>query len=552
MNADPPPHPPWRRNLLAGTITAVVLVPQAMAYATVVGVPPIHGLYASVLPLVAYALLARSREVALGPGALDTLLVSAGLGAVGFVTEASWPMWAAVMALMVGAIQLTLAVARAGFLVNFLSQPVISGFTSAAALVIAGSQVPNLLGMPARSAHDAVAMVRSWLDAGMAVHGLTAVVGATCLLALVGLKRVGRSSWAPLLVVGLAAAVSWLGALADHGVAVVGALPRGLPEWSWQGIGWAGVWALVPSALTVALVGYLTVISIARTFAARRGELVDANRELAALGAANVLSAASMGFPVSASFSRSAVHAGAQPASTHALLVTAAWVVLTVVVLGPLLAPLPRATLSAVIIVAVWGLIDTATPRRLWRVKRADFWLLVVTFAATLGVGVESGILIGVAASLALLLYRTTTPHVAVLGQLPGRTDYRNVLNYPEAITVPGVLVVRMDAQFYFGNVAFLRGLLMDLETRSATPLRGVILDASGLNQLDSSACDALEQVVADYHRRGIHFAMAQVKVPVKRVLDAAGLTAMIGADRFYLNVHDAVVAMVDRPESQR
>jgi SulP family sulfate permease len=237
------------------------------------------------------------------------------------------------------------------------------------------------------------------------------------------------------------------------------------------------------------------------------------------------------------------VHSEGQPETPHALIFTAGWVVLTLLVLGPIVGPLPRATLAAIIVVAVWGLVDWATPSRLWTLKRADGTLLAITFAATLLVGVEPGILIGVGASLGLLLYRTTRPHVAVLGRLGDSADFRNVKNYPDAQTVPGVLVVRMDAQFYFGNVAFLRTLLCRLEQESAEPLRAIILDASSMNQLDSSANDALCEVVAGYHQRKVRFAMSTVKMPMMRVLRASGLYETIGPENFFMNVGDAVEA---------
>jgi SulP family sulfate permease len=531
---------------LAGTTTAVVLIPQAMAYSLVAGLPPIHGLYASILPLVGYALVGRSRELAVGPGALDTLLVGAGLGSLAFVTEANWVLWASITALMVGVLQLALAGLRAGFLVNFLSRPVISGFTSAAALVIALSQVRHLLGLEVEAAHTFISLIAT-LGPGLgSAHVATAAVGLASIAGLIVLKRTPYKAFGPLIVVSAATLVSWLAGLQARGVAVVGALPRGLPEWSWQGVRLTEVWQLLPTAATVALVGYLTMISIAQTFANRRGVLLDANRELAAAGVANLLAGVSRAFPVSASFSRSAVHASGEPETPHALIVTAGWVVLTLLVLGPVVGPLPRATLAAIIIVAVWGLVDAATPRRLWSFKRADFVLLVVTFAATLLVGVEQGILLGVGASLALLLYRTTRPHVAVLGRLGESDDFRNIKNYPDAHTVPGVLVVRMDAQFYFGNVAFLRTLLCRLEQESSEPIRAIILDASSMNQLDSSANDALCEVVAGYHRRGVRFGMSTVKMPVMRVLRASGLYETIGAENFFMNVGDAFEACLE------
>lgn len=541
------PSPKLLTNVVAGTTTAVVIIPQAMAYALVAGVPAIHGLYASVLPLVAYAFVGRSRELAVGPGALDTLLVGSALGAMAIVTPDNYVAYAALLALMVGLIQVGLGLARAGFFMNFVSAPVINGFTSAAALTIALSQLGNLLGFDVERGQGFAARVASAFASIPDAHALTAGTGLACAAALVLLKRWRRRFPGGLAVVALATAVSFAFDFEGLGVAVIGEVPRGLPQLALPDVDLAVLRELLPTAVTIAFVGYLTMISIARTFAQRTGIDLDANRELVAAGAANLAAAATQGFPVSASFSRSAVHASAGSTTPKALLVVAGWVALALLFLTDLLRTLPTATLAAIIITAVVGLFDAETPRRLWRVKRADAVLLGLTFVATLGAGIQRGILIGVAASLLLFMVRTTRPHTAVLGRVGDSTDYRNVLNYSDTRTVPGVLVVRIDAQFYFGNVTFLKDLLRLREHQASEPVRCVIIDAAGLNQLDSSADDALHQILDDYERRGIALAFASVKMPVLRVMRASGLHDRIGADRYFMNVHAAVVGMCRR-----
>lgn len=524
--------------------TAVVLIPQGMAYAMVAGLPPIHGLYASLLPLVAYALVGRSRQLAVGPGALDSLLVGAALASQAFVTASNYAAYAALLALLVAGIQIGLAALRAGFLVNFLSRPVVSGFTTGAAVLIAGSQLHNLVGIDARPGLRLHEQVIPLVENLHTLHLVTAIVGVGSAVAIVALKRWKKTFPGPLAVVGVAVVVSAWGNLEALGVDVVGPIPRGLPSFVLPAFGWDEVRALLPTAFAAAFVGYLTVISIAQTFANRNHYVITANRELLATGTANLVSGLTQGFPISASFSRSAVHAGAGATSRFALLAVAACVAISVFALTDLFALLPRATLAAIIITAVWGLIDLQAPRRLWRIKRADMWLLVLTSITTLFAGIEPGILAGVAASVGLMLFRTTRPHAAVMGRLPGTTDYRNVRNHPSVEQTPGVLILRIDAQFYFGNVTFLQTLLRRLEADSASPLRAVVLDASSLNQLDSSANDALDEIVADYQRRDISFAMASVKEPVAAVMRASGLHARIGAEHLFRNVHDAVTAV--------
>lgn len=531
------------RNVLAGTTTAVVIIPQGMAYALVAGLEPIHGLYASLLPLVVYALLGRSRQLAVGPGALDTLLVGASLATLGFVTDANYASYAALLAVQVACIQLLLGALRAGFLVNFLSSPVLSGFTSAAAITIALSQVGNLVGFrmePSPHAHELLARIVDHL--GVIDPATTAVGLASIGLLVLGKKTIPRGPYA-LGVVALATAVSALLGLEERGVTVIGAIPAGLPALEIPPLDWSHFVALLPTGVTIAFVGYLTMISIAKTFADRNRYDIDPNRELFAAGGANLVAGLSQGFPVSASFSRSAVHGAAGSTSPLSLLVTAAWVALTLLFLTGLLHTLPKATLAAIIITAVSGLIDRAAVRRLAIVRPVDMWLLIVTFLATLVVGIEPGIGIGVGASLVVFIVQTTRPHTAVLGRLGATSDFRNVRNHPEAQTYPGLVILRIDAQFYFGNVTFLKTLLKRLEREAAEPVRAVLLEACSLTQLDSSAAGALVAIVEDYEARGIRFMVASAKEPVLKVMRASGLWSRLGPERFFLNVDDAVRA---------
>jgi SulP family sulfate permease len=318
-----------------------------------------------------------------------------------------------------------------------------------------------------------------------------------------------------------------------------------LPELTWDTLG-----ALLPTALTIAFVGYLTVISIAKAFAEKNRYDIDPNRELLAAGAANLAAGLTQGFPVSASFSRSAVHAQAGASTPLALLVTAAWVGLTLLLLTGLLETLPKATLAAIIITAVYGLIDVKTVKRLRRVKPIDMWVLIITFAATLGVGIEAGILIGVAASLLVFLVASTRPHTAVLGRMGDSADFRNVKNHPAARTYPGLVMIRIDAQFYFGNVTFLKSFLRELERGAEHPVRAIVLEACSFTQLDSSAESALTAIIEDYDKRGIWFALASVKVPVLKVMKASGLYQRLGPERFFMNVDDAVRAWQARDDA--
>lgn len=536
----------WLGNLVAGTTTAVVIIPQGMAYSLVAGLPPIHGLYASLLPLVVYAIVGRSRELAVGPGALDTLLVGAALATLSFVTPETRPAFAALLALEVAVIQLVLGALRAGFLVNFLSAPVLSGFTSAAAIVIALSQAGNLLGFKLESTpyfHELLADLVIHLEL---THPLTTAFGVVSIVLLVLGKRLAPRSPYALGVVAVATMASALIGASEAGVPVVGVIPSGFPDVTlpdFTVLTWDHLVALFPTALTIAFVGYLTMITIAKLFAEKNRYDISPDRELVASGAANLAAGLTAGFPVSASFSRSAVHAQAGASSPRALLIVAGWVALTLLLLTGLIHALPKATLAAIIMTAVYGLIDRKTPRRLWKVKRIDAAVLGVTFAATLTLGIETGVLVGIAASLMVFLFESTRPHAAILGRVGATADFRNIRNHPDAITYPGLLIVRIDAQFYFGNVTFLKDFLRRAERETAAPIRHVILEACSFTQLDSSAESALTGIIDDYAKRGVTFAFASVKMPVMRVMKASGLYEKLGPGRFFMNVDEAVQA---------
>jgi SulP family sulfate permease len=529
------------RNFQAGTTTAILLIPQSMAYALVAGVPPVYGLYASLLPLVVYALLGRSREMALGPGALDTLLIGVTVGSLSMASNPNAATVAAIIAFQVAIIQIVLGLLRGGFLINFLSKPVISGFTSAAALTIAISQVKHLLGMDIDRSSRFYEEFWQLVTHAEEIHLMTAMIGIGSLCFIAMAKRIKKSFPNALAVVILAAIVGAILKVDQNQVSVLGAIPQGLPQFGFVWVTQELFVTLLPSSVAIAAVGYLTTISIARTFADRNRYDIAPNRELIALGASNFVASFSQGFPVSASFSRSAVHAEAGSTSPYSLVVVAAWIFLTLVFLTEYLYYLPTATLAAIIILAVLGLIDFTLVRHLRKTKQSDMWLLLLTFFSTLIVGIVEGILIGVVFSLGLFLYLTTRPHTAILGRVGNTADFRNLKNYPEATTYAGVIIIRIDAQFYFGNVSFLKALLKKLEMESPSPLKTIIIEACSIAQLDSSADSVLHDIADDFKERNIELKFASVKIPVLRVMKASGLYDKIEERNFFMNIDDAV-----------
>lgn len=526
-----------RDDILAGLTTAVMLVPQGMAYALLAGLPPIVGLYASVVPLALYALFGTSRQLAVGPVAMVSLLVLAGIGSLNPSGVEEYVAYAVLLALMVGVIQLGMGLIRAGFLVNFLSHPVVSGFTSAAALIIGFSQLGHLMGVKLDRSHHVHTIVGQAWDAVSLTNVAALVIGVLGVVGLLALKKFAPRVPRALVAVVLATvAVFALGL----NVTVVGEVPGGFPAPALPTITWAAVEGLLPTAITISLVSFMESISVAKKFASERGYRIDANQELIGLGLANVGGAFFGAYPVTGGFSRTAVNAQAGARTPLASLVTAGVVALALMFLTPLFYHVPKAVLAAIIMTAVFGLIDYKEVLHLWKVDRVDLALLALTFLGTLTLGIETGIIVGVVASLLAFVLRTTRPHYAVLGRLPGTRVWRNVKNFPEAETKPGVVALRIDASFYYGNVNFLRETLRCLE--DGQEIRKVVIDASSVNRVDSSADTALHEIARDYHARGIELVFAGVKGPVREVMRRSGLRDLPGV-RFEHEVADAMAA---------
>ena len=540
-------RPPIGRETLladvgAGLAVGAMLVPQAMAYALLAGLPPEVGLYASTVPLVLYALLGTSRQLAVGPVAIVSLLTATTLATVADEGTAGYVTAAGMLALLVGAVHLVLGVARLGFLTRLLSHPVLVGFTSAAALIIGASQVKHLLGVKLENDEHFHETVWELAQKVTDAHGLTLAVGLGAIALIVGLKR-----WLPVLPGALVAVVvttvaSVVFDLEERGVRVVGEIPQGLPPLSLPtefGI----VGTLLPAALVITLVGYMESIAVAKVYARRNRYEVDANRELVGLGAANIGSGLFGGYPVTGGFSRTAVNADAGARTKVASIITAAVVTLVIVALTPLFEQLPSATLGAVVVVAVAKLFDFSEIAHIRKLKTPDFVTLVVAFLATLAFGVEIGIGIAVVASVVVVAVRMMAPHTAELGRLPRTTVYRNVDRHPGAEQVPGLAILRFDVSLSYLNVEFVKRRVHRAVEDHGPDLHAVVLDASGVNDVDTSAVEALSELLVELEERGIVVHVASVKGPVRDVLERAGVYQKLEG-RVHDEVHDAVESL--------
>ncbi len=513
------------RDLVAASLICLLLVPQALAYAQLAGLPAVAGLYASILPLAVYALIGASPGVALsfGPVAVLSLMTAAALAPIAAAGSAAYSAAAVGLTLLVGALLLLMGLLRLGFIANFLSHPVISGFISGAAVLIAVSQLHYLLGVSADGL--TLPQVLPALYAQLAAtHRPTLLLGGLSLVLLVLLRNMHLlrvpAAWAlrvkqlsALLVMFVAMSTGALLELEVYGVKVVGQVPVGLPTIGLPTLQLGLLRELLPAALLIALVGFVESISIAQSLAMRKRQLISPDRELLGQGAANLASAFSGGMPVAASFSRSAVARQSNVATPLVGIFAAGLMLAAVLGLAPVLQHLPQAVLAASILVAAIGLVDIASLRRTWRYSRAEGCAQLVTFFGVLLQGVEAGIMLGVCLSLLLFLWRTSRPHMAVVGQVPGSQHFRNVQRY-ETVQSASVLSLRVDESLYFPNARYLEARIGELIAVSPQ-VRHLVLMCSGVNQIDASALDALEGIAEQLRSAEVQLHLAEVKGPV-------------------------------------
>jgi len=515
-------------DLIAAVIVTIMLIPQSLAYALLAGLPAEVGLYASIAPLLVYAVFGTARALAVGPVAVASLMTAAAVGELAAQGTPEYLGAAIALAFLSGLMLLVMGFLRLGFLAAFLSHPVISGFITASGLIIAASQLKHILGVPA-SGHNLLELLASLWAQLDAVNLPTLLIGAGATGFLFwsrgGLKRflAARgvpphragllSRTAPVVAVAVTVLLTWVFGLDRAGVAIVGEVPQGLPRPALPPFDLALWYQIAVPALLISIVGYVETVSVAQTLAAKRRQRIDPDQELIALGGANLGSALSGGFPVTGGFARSVVNfdAGAETPAAGAF--TAIGMALATLFLTPLLFFLPKATLAATIIVAVLSLVDLGAFRRTWAVSRPDAAAMAATILVTLSAGVEAGIVAGVALSLFLHLYRTSRPHVAIVGQVPGTEHFRNIDRHA-VVTAPEVVTIRIDESLYFPNARFLEDTVQ--EQVGANPnLRHVVLMCSAVNDVDASALESLEAINHRLADGGLALHLSEVKGPV-------------------------------------
>jgi len=541
----------FSKDVVAGLTVGIILIPQAMAYAMIAGLPPVYGLYASIFPLVIYLFLGTSRHLAVGPVAMDSLLVAAGLGALAISGVENYIAMAIFLAFFVGAIQLFLGVCRMGFLVNFLSKPVISGFTSAAALIIILSQLKHLLGAPIEKSNKFHQLLSNALEKIAETNAYDFAIGILGILIIVALKKWSKKIPAILIVVVLGTLGVYFLNLEAKGVEIVGAIPTGLPYFKLPIITMQNMVSIWPIALTLALVGYLEAITIGKALQEKSGvDTIDSNQELIALGASNMVGSLFQSYPTTASFSRSAINGEAGARTNLSALFSVGLVLLTLLFLMPLFFYLPKAIFASIIMVSVFGLIDFTYAKNLWNNRKDEFVILLITFLATLFIGIPPGVLLGVLCSLLLMVYRTSNPHFAVLGNIKGSDYYKNINRFDNDIVLRNdLLIVRFDAQLYFGNAAFFkRQLLKQIDAKGA-PLKGIILNAEAINYIDSTAAQMLTKLIQEIHSSELQFYIAGAIGPTRDIIFSSGIINELHTEFLFVKTNEAV-AYFDDPSS--
>lgn len=537
------------RDTVAALIVTIMLIPQSLAYALLAGLPPEVGLYASVAPLLLYAMLGSSRVLAVGPVAVVSLMTASAVAEHASAgTHAYWQV-ALTLAFLSGSMLMLMGLLKLGFLANFLSHPVISGFISASGLLIAASQLKTLMGVKAEG-HNFIELLGSLWQQLAQVHPLTLAVGVSVTAFLFwvrkGLKpllvQLGMSvksadmsaKTGPVAAIALTTVLAWLLDWQGQGMSLVGSVPQGLPPLTaplWDLALWQ---ALLMPALLISVVGFVESVSVGQTLAAKRRQRIEPDQELVALGAANVSAAFSGGFPVTGGFARSVVNFDAGAVTPAAGVYTAVGITLASLLLTPALFYLPQATLAATIIVAVLSLVDLAIFKQTWVFSKPDFIAVTATLLATLAIGVESGLVTGVTVSLALFLWRASRPHIATVGLVPGTEHFRNVLRH-DVVVSPNLLCLRVDASMFFANA---RGIedRVNAEVAARVALQHVVLQCSAVNDIDASALESLEAIDQRLHDAGISLHLSEVKGPVMDKLQRSELLTRLSGQVFLTN----------------
>lgn len=532
----------FKDDLVAGITVSIILIPQGIAYALIAGLPPIYGLYCALVPQIIYAIFGSSRQVAIGPVAMDSLIVATGVSTVALAGSESYISIAILLGLLVGSIQLLLGIFSLGFIVNFLSKPVITGFTSAVALIIGFNQFRNLLGVDFIQSDQIQYIIEDVWQQIINYNIHTTLIGVVSVMVIIVFRKINKKIPNALIVVVLGILTMKYFGKSFNDVSIIKEVPSGLPVFGIPEFDVDLIKELLPIAFTLVLVGYLETISIGKTLEAKQDVYrIRPNQELIALGLSNIVGSFFKAYPSASSFSRSAINQESGAKTGMAALISVAMVVFTLLFLTPLFYYLPKTVLAAIIIVAVFGLVNFKEAIFLWKANNLDFWLMMATFLATLLSGIEYGIMVGVTLSLIVLIYRTSRPYVTELGKVPNSNFYRNKNRFEEVIIDADILVLRFDAQLFYANSSYFRDNLDAMADKKGRALKLIVLDAESINRVDSTGVEMLKERIKFYQKREVKFYFAGVKGPVRDDLFKSGILEIIDINNFFMRANQAV-----------
>jgi len=553
--------PKYKKSYIAGDVSAgftvgIMLIPQGMAYAMIAGLPPVYGLYAALIPNLLYGLTGSSRKLAVGPVALDSLIVASGLAAMKLESIEAYIAMALFLAFFVGLLQLFMGLFKMGFLANFLSRPVVSGFTSAAALVIAVSQLGHFLGVQIE-ATKTLDTLRALASKLTEIVYWDLAIGIIAIIVIVLLKKVSKKLPSAMLVVVLSIVGIYLFMKQEGDVTLLGMIPEGLPTFTMHNVNKEQWIHAFPLCLALAFISFAEAMSMAKAVEEKSQEFyTNPNQELRALGVSNIIGSFFQSFPANAGFSRTAVNISEGAKTGMASIISAAVVAVTLLFLTPYFEYLPKSVLGAIILVAVYGLIDFKYPAQLYKQQKDEFVLLLVTFLTNLLIGITQGIIFGVLFSLLLLVYRTSRPHMAVLGKIKGMDYFKNLNRFPEDTEqYDEILMLRFDAQFYFANIHYFKKVLMNEIEKKGDTLKYVILNAEPVNYIDNTALNQLEKLVEGLKEKGITFKIAGAIGPIRDRIQKSGLVEVIGRENMYVRTAEAYedsLKKVEKTELQK
>ncbi len=527
----------------AGTVFAI-LVPSAMAYGDLAGVNPVQGLYVALAAMVMYALFGTSRQLIMGPEATTAIVTATAIAPLAGGDPAHYAALAAMAAILAGLFAFLARISKLGFITDFLSKPILVGYIFGTALIVIGSQLGKMFGISIQS-DDFFRQVLELLNRLDEANWLTLFIGVVCMTTLVWIRRVNRTFPGPLLLVAVSILVSTGFGLAARGVAVVGTVPAGLPHLEVPNVTWRDVYSLLPAALALTVLIYADEVLTGRVFAAKHGQKINSNQELVAIGMVNIGAGLLMGFPAATSSSRTAVADQMGGKTQWVGLLAAALTIVFLLFFTPLLAPLPSVVLGAIIIIASVALLDVAEFRYLLRVRTSEFWLAVATCLGVLTLGVIQGILIALMLSMITVIYHISRPHDALLVEADesGGTFFRDIGKKDTGLVEAGLIVYRFDSPLVFANAVYFVTRLEDLVANAGESLKCVIFDAEAVSDFDSTAAEALQNLVADLERINVEFWIARPNGQLLELLALTGLMNRLGKESVFPSVHAAVEA---------